>query len=447
MEDGTITRNVFGISSKSAEGMSFRANGGDYNIMTPQEAKLIGKKTGKKLDEYTPGTEPPTETTEVKKIKLTTPLDDGSANDGSGGLQKGIVLEKNYTFEVESYTNKAPKNLSSIKWVMKYHSLKDNSWKERELNAKGNRITITFNEPDICGRFFHLKAYIISKESVEFEKTWHHNRYRFFDKKTVHEQAAQRASDPWRIDQGNTSLCGMAALFYVLAKKDGAGYENLAKELFRTGEATYNGYTLKPHDKALDMYNENPAGKDHPSLPQVDWICMATLRSKESSFFGQAVYKGKKGQDFEAINWPTLMKPLGKSLLGFSEVEMDYYKVNKSYLRDFFGSDEKLRILKEDIDRDYRNGYNICLLVDGSMLENDASYSMADFQEYHWIVYEGGLQMLNSGGTSESDFDDVATIKFNIFTWGENIQDISRKGTGISKDAFRSNYYGYLKLK
>ena len=38
------------------------------------------------------------------------------------------------------------------------------------------------------------------------------------------------------------------------------------------------------------------------------------------------------------------MKPLGKDLLGYAEVEMDYYKVNKSYIRDFFGSDEKIRI-------------------------------------------------------------------------------------------------------
>ncbi|WP_197474554.1 hypothetical protein, partial [Tenacibaculum ovolyticum] len=102
-----------------------------------------------------------------------------------------------------------------------------------------------------------------------------------------------------------------------------------------------------------------------PWIPEVDWITMATTRSKESDFG----YTGKKGQDASAINWPWLMTNLGKKLLGYKTVEMDYYKVNKSYVRDFFGSDEKVRILEEDINKDYQNGYEICMMIDGSMMD------------------------------------------------------------------------------
>jgi hypothetical protein len=205
------------------------------------------------------------------------------------------------------------------------------------------------------------------------------------------------------------------------------------------------------------MYNVNPyKDQDHPNIPEVDWITLASVRSKESSFFGELLYKGKEGQDAEAINWPTLMKPLGKSLLGYTDVEMDYYKVNKSYIRDFLGSNEKLRILQKDIDKDYKNGYQICLLIDSSMVEYlpEPDYSWSDFQEYHWVVYEGGLEMLNSKNIAESDYDKVTNINFNVFSWGKIRNDTTNSKTGkimkkirITKDQFRSNYYGYLKLK
>lgn len=134
---------------------------------------------------------------------------------------------------------------------------------------------------------------------------------------------------------------------------------------------------------------------------------------------------------------------------------MDYYKLNKSYARDFFGSDEKLRILEKDINEDFKNGYEICMLIDGSMVafSSESNYSLDDFEEYHWVVYEGGLEILN-GSKIESDYDDVTNINFNIFTWGEIRNNSIDSKTGnimkkikLTKNQFRSNYYGYLKLK
>ena len=115
----------------------------------------------------------------------------------------------------------------------------------------------------------------------------------------VHEQAEARAKEPWRIDQGGTSLCGMASLFYLLAKKDGKGYIKLAKELFRTGEYKYNKYTIKPHEDAVEMYSVNPyKDKNHPRLPEVDWLTLASVSSKEAIHVESAkevnVNSGKK---------------------------------------------------------------------------------------------------------------------------------------------------------
>jgi hypothetical protein len=393
----------------------------------------------------------------VKEIELITVLEKGSANDLSGLTQKGMVFGKTYEFRVKSYVDKEPQNKSVINWMVKYHNLSKNKWEEIKLKAKGETMKLFVNEKEMCGRFVYVSAYINDPKTEAELKVWKHNRFRWFDRKIVHEQAEAREKEPWRIDQGGTSLCGMASLFYLLAKKDGSGYTKLAKELFRTGEYKYNDYVIKPHENALDMYSMNPyASTDYPNLPEVDWLTLACVRSKESSFFGKLLYKGKKGQDAEAINWPTMMKPLGKKLLGYTEVEMDYYKVNKSYLRDFFGSDEKLRILEKDIDADFKNGYEICLLIDGSMVayRTEANYSLDDFNEYHWVVYEGGLKMLNEKKIAETDYDEVTDIQFNVFTWGS-----LRNGTldtknnkimpqiKLEKNQFRSNYYGYLKLR
>ncbi len=60
------------------------------------------------------------------------------------------------------------------------------------------------------------------------------------------------------------------------------------------------------------------------------------------------------------------------------------------------------------------------------MLGNDSDYSLADFGEYHWIVYEGNLQLLNTKGNFEKNYDNVSLVKFDVFTWGEQVKKISR---------------------
>lgn len=476
MEDGTITRNVFGLSSKGAEEMSFRATGGNYNIMTPQEAKLIGKKTGKKLDEYTPGTQPPAETTEVVKIRLVSPLDDGSTNDETGGIkQPGLLFGKKYTFEVESYTNKAPRDMSSIKWVMKFHSLKDNVWKEWEAKATGSRVIFEFNEPDICGRYFHLKAYISSKDSVEFLKTWHHNRFRFFDRKKIYKQIDERAADAWKINQGGSSLCGMAALYYAMIKKDPASYSKLAKELYRTGEYTIGSYILKPHEEALAMYDVKPTdgGFTSMDMTEADWVVLATTRSKES-LNDHFVYKGfeaGKVDMLKAVNWPDMLTRTCKEVAGFGNAtahDLGLNNINNkkrlvsARVHDYFSNSDLEELQK--IDKSYKWGHTNLMMIDASMLEDEASYtSMADIgNDSHWVVYEGGLQFFDKSGAVTTVLDDVESLTFRIFTWGYNpatYKDAdgnnphskykllsAKAGLKIKVKSFKSNYYGYIEV-
>jgi hypothetical protein len=159
--------------------------------------------------------------TRVKEIELLTPLDDGSKNDKSGGLQKGFVFDKTYEFKVKSYSNSAPVATSLIKWMIKYHSLAQNKWIETPLNVKGDNVKITLNEKEMCGRFVSVRAYIDDPETEGVLKIWKHNRFRWFDRMLVDDEITERTDkgSPWLVNQSGTSLCGMACIFIFVWKR------------------------------------------------------------------------------------------------------------------------------------------------------------------------------------------------------------------------------------
>ena len=454
MESGTITRNIFGLSRKEAEEISFRATERDYSIITAKEAKLIGKKTGKKFDEFNPDKDTVTSSTEVVKIKIVTALDKGSANDGRGiNLQDGLVFGKSYTFEVVSYTNKTPADLSMIKWVLKYHCLKDNSWKEWKVSATGSRITIKMGNKDICGRFLHVKAYINSKESVQFEKFWHHNRFRYFDSKKAYGELTERIDNkkPWKINQSGTSLCGMACIFYAFAKNQPAAYKKFAKELFRTGEATCNSYTAKPSIELLEKkVNTRGFPMNTSDMPLIDYVTMAGTRNTDSPS-----YKGGD-EEFQAINWPWVMSNLVKKLLGYSNV---IEKGTRNFIHATTGLinvEDKLN----ELEKYHNEGYTVVLMIDADLINNVWDFKSVD---YHWIVYEGGLQIAQPNYRIKKYFEDL--IMFDVYTWGTNPKDKrkqvmnAKKGimeanpdagylkSNISINHFNKNFYGYLIFK
>ena len=107
---GTITKTTKGAYHMySEENIVFNSGKiitevGEENGIIFEEPKDAPKKEGVKES--------------VKEIELLTPLDDGSANDQSGGLQKGMIFGKTYQFKIKSYTKEVPKDKSIIKWMI-----------------------------------------------------------------------------------------------------------------------------------------------------------------------------------------------------------------------------------------------------------------------------------------------------------------------------------------
>jgi hypothetical protein len=402
--------------------------------------------------------------TKVKTIQLMTTLDLGSANDNSGTeTQEGMLYGNTYEFKVVAFTEETPADKSIINWMYKYHSLSENKWIEKKLAVTGDTLKFTLNEKDMCGRVIHMRAYIKDPENEGELKVWKHNRFRWFDRKKVHNQIKNRINDPWKINQAQTSLCGMAALYYAMIKRDAKAYEKLAKELFRTGEYSIGSYVIKPHEKALSMYEVNTSYDNYIALKmaEIDWIVLATTRSKES-LNSQFVYNGFENDEIDMLkgaNWPEMLTRMCKEVAGFTSAEaidlgmlqISNKKGISGKLNDAIGGFDIMHL--KIIDRKYKQGHTILMMIDSDMIKDKVNYDLkALTTNVHWVVYEGGLSFVDVG---ESKF-----VGFSIYTWGfdpvnqkdewgkedEDKKPLIYGKERISIESFKSNYYGYIEV-
>ncbi|WP_157472583.1 type VI secretion system tube protein TssD [Flavobacterium aquidurense] len=403
--------------------------------------------------------------TKVKTIELITALDWGSANDNSGTeTQLGMLYGKTYEFKVVAFTEETPADKTVIKWKYKYHSLSENRWIEKKLDVTGDTLKFTLNEKDMCGRIIHMRAYIKDPESEGELKVWKHNRFRWFDRMKVHEQIKNRVKDPWKINQALTSLCGMAALYYAMIKRDAKAYEKLSKELFRTGEYAIADYVIKPHEKALSMYEVRTSYDNYIALEmaEIDWIVLATTRSKES-LNSQFVYNGFENDEIDMLkgaNWPEMLTRMCKEVAGFTSAEsidlgmlqISNKKGLSGKLNDAIGDFDIMNL--KIIDRKYKQGHTILMMIDSNMIEDKVNYDLkALTTNVHWVVYEGGLSFI--------DVEESKYVGFSIYTWGfdpitqkdevgredeKHRRPLIYKKQRISIESFKSNYYGYIEV-
>lgn len=430
------------------------------------------------FDSTTPISRKGIEPTQVKSIKLLTALEKGSDNDGTGKNfnQDGAVFGKTYKFKVEAYTNLPPQDKKKIKWKFKYHSLSKNKWIEHTSTITGEEYNLHLNEKDICGRTIHIMAYINDEESEGYMKVWHHNRFRFFDRKLVEKQAEERIKDPWKIKQASSSLCGMASLYNALIKKDSKRYLKIVKDLIQTGECNLDNYIIAPHAQAIEMYDMHPKNsQDYKSMGmfEVDWLVLATTRSKEST--RNLIYKGKESGKLDmlkAVNWPDMLTRMGKQVGGFgnstshglSKISINDKKtVIGGRVHDYFSNSDLKELL--EIDSLHKKGRHILMMIDADMIYNKASYnSLVDvFNDSHWVVYEGDVVFYDSSQNPTTDLDKAETVSFKVFTWGRNPnsgdyitlaekigidQDVKNMITkpGLKIKSFKSNYYGYIEM-
>jgi hypothetical protein len=220
-----------------------------------------------------------------------------------------------------------------------------------------------------------------------------------------------RVEHPDRISQGDSSLCGPAALIFNLASRDPVAYVRFVIGLYENGTATLNRLRVSP---GSDLRGYDVKARLDPA----DWIPLASLRDSENWFFDyQAVDNA-----FAGITLPSHLESWFKKI-GFSEVIND---TNLVLTKDQKNIEEAARLYGED--------FWVCLLVNGQMLASN-SQAARSLTPDHWIVL-----------TSDVKFSS-GNISLTVFTWGARgghypIPVKSAKPLPVSD--FLANYYGYV---
>lgn len=371
------------------------------------------------------------ETTQVKSINLLTNLDDGAANDGNRTISEksGIILDKEYNFKVESFTNGEPKDMSMIKWEVSFTDSETGQYYKNILKNPvfGESITIGFTDTASCGEVVTVKAYINNVEEEGRLPLFKHNRFRFFDRQILINEVDKRKTEPWLANQNETSLCGVASIMYLLAKKDFEKYKKFILELHKTGISSCNNYNLDVKE-SLHLLEMNPtSNKKYPSykglMPYADWITFSCIRDKEN---GVRAFDGENSElSFDGSTVPSELGHLMKEILNFTSVTDNTNVIFTKGTLFWDGEDSSSREVAK-MQELYLAGYSVCILINTKMLSNVSAGIFSTIE--HWVVFEGVI-----GGTITPDLYD-----FEVFTWGE-IRKIK-----ITPETFSSNYYGYV---
>ena len=366
--------------------------------------------------------------TKVKEIELLTDLDDGSANDGSGGLQKGIVYGKSYTFKVKTYTAGEPKSKSLVKWMYKYHNLLENKWVEVYSKKTGENYTIHFNEEEMCGRFVYVIAYIEDEKEEGELKVWKHNRFRMLARQLLIIETGLRANISSAIDQGGSSLCGIAVVGYYLARDKPKVYNKFVLDMHRKGEVTIEANKYKIEiDKDEHLIKYKTTDKKYPDgslglgkMLTADFVFLVTIKDFLNNIFDYNPDDEHVGEFVEGgtgLTLPGEVASIFKNIANYSEVINDTNLITSKWQSASNSADE--------LEKKLNDGYRIGLLIDS---DNFTKNSKSKFTiPTHWV---GLLKVANDKKSDQ--------ISITVFTWS------SIRTWTVSYSVFRDGYFGYV---
>lgn len=387
----------------------------EHNYVAPEKNKEEPKKEGKES---------------VKEIELLTALDDGSANDQSGKLQPGMIFGKAYQLKVKSYAKDTPKDKSTIKWMLKYHSLSENKWVEIPLPLKGENVKITMNEEDMCGRFACIRAYINDSENEGELKVWKHNRFRMLDRQQLVIETGLRANISSAIDQGGSSLCGIAVVGYYLARDQPKVYSKFISDMHRRGIAIIesNNYIVEiDKDEHLIQYKQSD--KRFPTdsfrtgkMLTADFIFLVVIKDFLNNVFDYDPDDENSGGVVEGSTGLTLpgeVASMMKNINNYTHVINDTNLITSKWQSAITSAEE---LQKKLID-----GNKIAILINVDNFTENKIDLFSFSKPTHWV---GLLDILTN--------DKLNQVKLTVFTWS------SIRVWTVSYDAFKNGYFGYV---
>jgi hypothetical protein len=217
-----------------------------------------------------------------------------------------------------------------------------------------------------------------------------------------------RIQNPWIQNQGGSSLCGPAALFYCLLNDHPERYVQYVIDLYTTGKATLGKLTVHP-GKDCRHYNPPPN-----KIAPVDWIALASLRDSDNSVL-----------DYQSADDTTAGITMPHSLAAWFRA-LGYNNVHN--VTNIFFTKGLNDI--ESCNQQKWQGRRICLFINDNML-TDATAKSRSFAPDHWVV-------MNSVATTA-----YGNVSVALYTWGNPSWPVPRAGT-LAVKHFCHNFYGYV---
>jgi hypothetical protein len=233
--------------------------------------------------------------------------------------------------------------------------------------------------------------------------------------------ARERMDDPSKINQSFSSLCGPAALMFLVAKYWPTVYYKFVLDLYEFGKADLKGLHIEP---SKGCRNFDPFGKIDPA----DWVALAGVRDSENAI----LQYGDTADEAAGITLPmTLAGWLERAGFKnvFNETNLYLTKGEKNF---------------RDAAQRKRDGAEVCLLIDMKGIASAPS-TRGGFRQIftcanHWVV-------LNSDIAFQAD----GSLQFQVFSWGNGKFAVPPgSGTSVPKLTLKQwlqNYYGYVSCK
>lgn len=367
------------------------------------------------------------EDTAVTEIECVTELDDGSSNDGTGvNTQKGVLYNNTYVFRVKEFSNGTPKNHRSIKWKISYTDPETNIYEDNILEDKayrGRELRVTFTSNAHCGGNLEVKAFISDDKTEGLFPVFMHNRFRWFDREILKKDTKERMYTGENINQGDSSICGVAVIGYFLAIQKPKEYEKLVLELHRKGEVTVSSTNYRiilDEDEHLTKVKETDV--EYPKkMSYADFIFLFSIKDYLNNIFDYDPDGPNAGGIIEGgtgLTLPNEVESMMKHILNYNSIK-DETNLITSKWQNTYSSVEELKYLLE-------NGYSISLLIDVDNFINKKKSAIS--YPKHWV----GLNDIFVDTVNEK-------ISVKVFTWG-----ITDKLWTVSFDVFKDGYYGYV---
>jgi hypothetical protein len=221
-----------------------------------------------------------------------------------------------------------------------------------------------------------------------------------------------RLAQPGGIDQGQSSLCGPAALVFRILTHDPLDYVKFVVDLYWTGTASMGNLKITA---GVDVRKFDPT---KGAMQAVDWIALASIRDSENWFFDYQ----SSDDEFAGITLPSHMESWFKKI-GYTSV------INRTSLT----HDQNEQNLRE-ADKLFGEGYWVCLLINAQVLDPSSQNNIAIVPD-HWVVLRSRIQF-------------GPRIYLEVFSWGDKQYSIPHNpAVPLSTEHFLDFYNGFVAAK